>query len=416
MNVLIINSSDIKGGAARATYRLHEALLKLGIESHMLVDTKLSDDYRVIEQDSNIGKGIALIRRILDRLLVNTYKLRSKTYFSSSLVPFSGLVKRINALNPDIVHLHWVNKAMLSISDIAAIKAPIVWSLHDMWAFTGGCHYDEGCGAFERACGECKVLGSNKANDLSCKVFKKKLATYAEHPNLTVVGLSRWLADCASKSKLFKKRQIVCLPNPIDTSVYSPLDKRTARDLLGLPMDKKLILFGAMNATSDPRKGYGELCEALMQLEGEGLELVVFGGSKPEIQQGFKLKAHYLGQLHDDVTLRALYSAADVMVVPSKQEAFGQTASESMSCGTPVVAFACTGLLDLVEHLKTGYLAKPYNTVDLAAGIEWVLHTPNYQELSINAREKVLNEFDSSVVAKQYIQLYESVLEKQDYD
>lgn len=412
MNVLIISSSDIKGGAARATYRLHEALLKLGIESHILVDTKLSDDYRVIGQDSNIGKGIALIRRILDRLLVNTYKLRSKTYFSPSLVPFSGLVKRINAVNPDVVHLHWVNKAMLSISDIAAIKAPIVWSLHDMWAFTGGCHYDEGCGAFERACGECKVLGSNKANDLSCKVFKKKLATYAEHPNLTVVGLSQWLADCASKSKLFKKRQIVCLPNPIDTSVYSLLDKRTARDLLGLPMDKKLILFGAMNATSDPRKGYRELSEALMQLEGEGLELVVFGGSKPEIQQDFKLKAHYLGQLHDDVTLRALYSAADVMAVPSLQENLSNAVMESLACGTPVVSFDIGGNGDMVEHQRNGYLAKPYDTSDLATGIEWILNAKNYQELSTNARGKVLSEFDSDVVAKQYIQLYESVLEK----
>ena len=256
-----------------------------------------------------------------------------------------------------------------------------------MWAFTGGCHYDEGCGAFERSCGKCKVLGSNKADDLSRAVFKKKLATYVKHKNLTVVGLSRWLAGCASKSTLFKNCQIVCLPNPIDTSVYSLLDKRTARDLLGLPMDKKLILFGAMNATSDPRKGYRELCGALLQLKGGEVELVVFGSSKPEIQHDFELKAHYLGQLRDDVTLRALYSAADVMVVPSLQ-----------------------------ENLSNGYLAKPYDTADLAAGIEWVLNAKNYEELSTNARKKVLSEFDSDVVAKQYIQLYKSLLEKQDYD
>ena len=416
MKILIVNTLDIQGGAARAAYRLHQSLLAENIDSQMLVQSNSSDDFTVLAEASKIRRGFNQLRSTLDSLPIRRYKQRSKTLFSPAWLGFSAIVDKINKLKPEIVHLHWVAGGMMPIEDIARINAPIVWSLHDMWAFTGGCHYDEGCEAFEKACGKCKVLGSDKPHDLSSKVFKKKLATYAEHPNLTVVGLSQWLADCASKSKLFKKRQIVCLPNPIDTSVYSPLDKRTARDLLGLPMDKKLILFGAMNATSDPRKGYGELCEALMQLEGDGLELVVFGGSKPEIQQDFKLKAHYLGQLRDDVTLRALYSAADVMVVPSKQEAFGQTASESMSCGTPVVAFACTGLLDLVEHLKTGYLAKPYNTVDLAAGIEWVLHTPNYQELSINAREKVLNEFDSSVVAKQYIQLYESVLEKQDYD
>tara|TARA_R110002096_G_scaffold152824_20_gene316255 strand:- start:9759 stop:10994 length:1236 start_codon:yes stop_codon:yes gene_type:complete len=408
----MVSSSDIKGGAARATYRLHKALLRVDIDSQMLVDTKLSDDYSVIGQDSNVGNGISLMRRVLDRLPINFYKHRSPTYFSPNLVPFSGLVKRINAINPDVVHLHWVNKAMLSISDIAAIKAPIVWSLHDMWAFTGGCHYDEECGAYEQSCGTCKVLGSVKSNDLSRKVFKKKLTTYAAHQNLTVVGLSKWLATCASKSTLFKKNKVVCLPNPIDTLIYSPLDKNIARDLLRLPKNKKLVLFGALGATSDPRKGYKELCEALLQLKEQDIELVVFGSSKPKISEDFKFNTHYLGQLHDDVTLRALYSAADVMVVPSKQEAFGQTASESMACGTPVVAFACTGLLDIVEHLKTGYLTKPYDTTDLATGIDWVLNAPNYDELSTNARNKVLNEFDSQVVAKQYIELYESVLEK----
>jgi glycosyltransferase involved in cell wall biosynthesis len=144
--------------------------------------------------------------------------------------------------------------------------------------------------------------------------------------------------------------------------------------------------------------------------------LVVFGGSKPEIQQDFKLKAHYLGQLHDDVTLRALYSAADVMVAPSLQENLSNAVMESLACGTPVVSFDIGGNGDMVEHQRNGYLAKPYDTSDLATGIEWILNAKNYQELSTKARGKVLSEFDSDVVAKQYIQLYESVLEKQDYD
>lgn len=412
MKVLIVSSSDEKGGAARAAYRLHEALNCSGVNSQMLVDTKSGDDYKVFTSESNISKGISLIRRILDRMLVNFYTYRSKTYFSPNCIPFSGLIEGINAINPDVVHLHWVNKAMLSMSDIAQIKAPVVWSLHDMWAFTGGCHYDEECGAYKYRCGSCKVLGSTKPNDLSRKIFNKKLKSYVKHENLTVVGLSRWLADCAIKSTLFKKNEVVCVPNPIDTLVYSPLDKNIAREIFRLPIDKKLILFGAMGATSDPRKGYKALCEALVKLKSDNIELVVFGSSKPKVSEEFKFKTHYLGLLHDDVTLRTLYSAADVMVVPSMQEAFGQTASESMSCGTPVVAFSCTGLLDIVEHLKTGYLAKPFDTTDLANGIEWVLSAPNYNELSSNARNKVMIEFDSQVVAKRYIKLYENVLEK----
>ena len=412
MKVLMVNVSDLQGGAARASYRLHKALISSGVKSQMLVDTKLSDDYSVIGQDSNAGNGISLMRRVLDRLPINFYKHRSPTYFSPNLVPFSGLVKRINAINPDIVHLHWVNKAMLSISDIAAIKAPIVWSLHDMWAFTGGCHYDEECGAYKQSCGTCKVLGSVKSNDLSRKVFKKKLSAYAAHKSLTVVGLSKWLAECASKSTLFKNNKIVCLPNPIDTSVYLPLDKRIAREILGLSVDKKLILFGAMGATSDPRKGYKEFCEGLLTLKGRDIELVVFGSSQPKVSEGFKFNTHYLGQLHDDVTLRVLYSAADVMVVPSRQENLSNAIMESLACGTPIVGFDIGGNGDMIEHQKNGYLAKPFDTTDLTAGIEWVLNAPNYDELSVNARNKVLNEFDSEVVAKQYIRLYESVLEK----
>ena len=410
MRVLIVNASDYQGGAARAAYRLHAALLNSGVDSRMLVETKLSDDYSVIGQDSIVVKGISLLRRLLDRLAVKLYKSRSETYFSPNWVPFSGLVKRINALNPDVVHLHWVNKAMLSVSDIAAIRVPIVWSLHDMWAFTGGCHYNEECDAYERLCGECKVLGSSRKNDLSRKVFNKKHSGYAKHENLTVVGLSRWLAECASKSTLFKNSKVACLPNPIDTAVYLPLGECTARDLLGLPMDKKLILFGAMSATSDPRKGYNELREALLQLKGQDVELVVFGSSKPEKQEGFTLNTHYLGQLHDDVTLRALYSAADVMVVPSLQENLSNAIMESLACGTPVVSFDIGGNSDMVEHQQNGYLAKPYDTVDLAIGIEWVLNASNYGELSANARSKILNEFDSEVVAKRYVELYQAVL------
>lgn len=411
MNVLIVNTSDINGGAARAAYRLHHALLSLGVDSQMLVDSKLSDDFTVIGQGSNTGKGVSFLRRVLDRLPVSFYKHRSDTYFSPNKVPLSGLVKRINDINPDVVHLHWVNKAMLSMADIAKIKAPIVWSLHDMWAFTGGCHYDEECGAYEQSCGGCKVLGSVKSNDLSRKGFNEKRREYAKQKNLTVVGLSQWLAGCASISTLFKNRKVVCLPNPINTLVYAPLDKRVAREILNLPKGRRLILFGAMDAMPDPRKGYKELCEALEELESENVELVVFGSSQPKIDQGFKFKTHYLGQLHDDVTLRAVYSAADVMVVPSLQENLSNAIMESLACATPVVGFDIGGNSDMIEHQTNGYLTKPYDTADLASGIKWVLNAPNYSELSVNARNKVLNEFDSTVVAKRYIELYQSILD-----
>lgn len=413
MKVLIVNTFDTQGGAARAAYRLHKALLVEGVESEMLVQSKFSDDFTVIGSSTKLTRLFATCRSLLDALPVLLYKNRTQTLFSPSWLPFSGMAKKINDLNPDVVHFHWICGGMLRIEDIAKIKAPIVWSLHDMWAFTGGEHNDEGANDYLASCGYCKVLGSNKANDLSRWVFKRKRKTYAKKSNMTIVGLSRWLNDCSKSSTLLKDKVHINLPNPIDTLVYRPLDKTIACDLLRLPQDKKLVLFGAMTATSDPNKGYKELSEALGSLNMDNAELVVFGSSAPKVSAGFNFKAHYLGQLYDDVTLRVLYSAADVMVVPSLQEAFGQTASESMACGTPVVAFGATGLLDIVDHKENGYLAKPYETSDLAAGIEWVLNAPNYEQLSANARNKVLRKFDSKVVAKQYIKLYQSVLEKE---
>ncbi len=168
-----------------------------------------------------------------------------------------------------------------------------------------------------------------------------------------------------------------------------------------------------MNATSEYRKGFDLLYECLKQLFAkwsDKAELIVFGSSEPENPPDFGLLVHYLGHLHDDVSLALLYSAADVMVVPSLQEAFGQTASESLACGTPVVMFGATGLLDIVDHQINGYLAKPYDTSDLAAGINWILSDENrHKELCIKAREKAVVCFDIEKVAKQYAELYGGV-------
>lgn len=413
MKVVHLSTSDINGGAARAAYRLHNALLNEGVESQILVQEKISDDYTVITNGANIQKSLAIFRRHINAIPTLFYKNRTKTLFSPACLPSLGLVERINALNPDVVHLHWVNGGMLRMDELAKINAPIVWSLHDMWAFTGGCHYDEQCGAYKQNCGNCKVLASVKENDLSRRIHNKKVKIFKNLGNLTVIGLSQWIATCAKESSLLVNKRVECLPNPIDTTVFSPFDKSKARSLLNLPVDKKLVLFGAMGATSDPRKGFKELSKALSLLDRDDVEFVVFGSSQPEGSQGFKHKAHYLGHLHDDVSLRLLYSAADVVVVPSLQENLSNAVMESLSCGTPVVAFDVGGNGDMIEHKKTGYLAKAYDIDELTNGIQWVLNTINYDELSKNARNKVMRDFGSVVVAKRYIELYASVLNKE---
>jgi glycosyltransferase involved in cell wall biosynthesis len=270
------------------------------------------------------------------------------------------------------------------------------------------------------------VLGSKKSNDLSHKIFTRKRRVFSKIENLTVVGLSRWLAEEARSSTLFASRRVVNLPNPIDTNVFAPYKQSLARELLCLPKDKKLVCFGAMSA-SDPRKGFKELSAALSMLDHNDIELMVFGGSQPKEPQGFRNKAYYLGQLHDDVSLRVLYSAADVMVVPSLQDNLSNVIMEALACGIPVVGYQIGGNPDMIDHKINGYLAKPFYPKDLARGIEWVLEnsdrsvSSNFNreqaanfsflpEIGRNAREKVMREFDSQVVTIRYLQLYEEIL------
>ena len=409
MKILHISTSDISGGAARAAYRLHRALLSKGINSQMLVQHKASDDYTVRNLDSNFQKIRTKFSSSLNLLPLRHYPSRSATPFSTANMPFSGLSKIINEINPDIVHLHWINGGMMQIEDIEKIISPIVWTLHDMWAFTGGCHYDEECGAFQGECGNCKVLKSNKAFDLSRRIYNKKLSSYSKiKEKLMIVGVSNWISELATKSSLLRDVSTINLPNILDTDIFSPINKNIARELLKLPKNKKLILFGAVNAVVDHRKGFNKLCEALNNVS-QDMELIIFGSTKPKEKQGFNQKAHYLGYLHDNIALRLLYSAADVMVVPSIQEAFGQTASEAMSCGTAVVSFATTGLLDIVDHMKNGYLAVQFDSKDLARGIEWVVFNENYFQLSSQARTKAVESFSSKLNIKKYIDMYVDV-------
>lgn len=412
MKVLLVSTSDISGGAARAAYRLHRALLSQNIiDSQMLVQSKSSDDFTVLSPGTKIKKVLNKLRPSLDSIPVRFYKNKTKTLFSPALLGFSSVVDKINAINPDIVHLHWICGGMMSVDDIAKINAPIVWSLHDMWAFTGGCHYDEHCNGYEKTCGNCKVLNSNKTHDLSEKVLKKKIKAYSKIKNLVVVGSSQWISRCASKSTLFENREIVTLPNCLDTDLFKKVDKNIARDIFHIPKDKKVILFGAMNSLGDPRKGAEELFKAINMLEVEHTVFVIAGSSRPEQPLDLKYPVYFIPPLQDEVSLPLMYNVADVMIVPSLQENLANSIVESLSCGVPVVAFDIGGNKDMIDHKKNGYLADIYNAKDMAQGIEWVIEHKGYEQLALNARDKVLNTFDGKYVSQQYADLYKSILE-----
>ncbi|WP_104690585.1 glycosyltransferase [Helicobacter heilmannii] len=401
MKVLHINAT-LTGGAARACLRLHSALLKEGVESFVWVQDGRHRglEPHILSPQSNLAKAWAFVRPYLDKAPILLYPKRKKGVFNLGYLPFSLPLSAIQELKPDIVHLHWIGRGALALRDLPKIKAPLVWSLHDMWAFTGGDHYycDESEHAYNRSC----ILNSPFERDLATWGFKMKQRAYAKTPNLNIVGVSAWLSNLASQSVLLKDKPHYNIPNPIDTSSYKPLDKAFCRQLLGLNTSKKLVGFGAMDV-NNPIKGYDLLLQALLSCSLE-LELVVVGSTKPAY---LPFKTHHLGALHDTASLVAFYNSIDALVVPSRQENLSNMAMEGLACGVPVMAFKVGGLVDLIQHQENGYLAKPFETKDLGAGLEWVLE--NGADLSTRARAFVLEHFSEGVVARQMIALYESL-------
>lgn len=406
MKILTISNSDTSGGASRAAYRLHQSYLLSGLRSELLVNNKVSDDYTVHQPTSSINASISVkLEALIQRFQISRNPvLHSGNWFGSQVF------KTIKYSDCDIVNVHWVNKECLSIKQIGQINKPVVMTLHDMWAFCGGEHYCEDYenSRFRLGYNSTKTTNLVKGIDLNKVVWSRKVK-YWKKP-FTIVTPSEWLSLCARESVLFKGWNVVTIPNALDTKVFKPINKRLARELLGLPLNNKLIGFGALRGTEDPRKGADLLFKSLNFLSGANVECVVFGQSTPKLKPITNIPMNFIGHIHDDITLALFYNAIDIMVVPSRQEAFGQTASEAQSCGTPVVAFNTTGLSDVVKHKMTGYLANPFDVNDLAYGIEYLLKNEDGIDFNGNSRNRAIKLWDYNVISEQYRDLFNSVL------
>lgn len=411
MRVINLNYSDINGGAARAAYRIHQSLLDSGIDSRMWVNKATAGDWTVEGPGNMLDKVFVTLRGLAVTPLIKSLKTTNPIVHSLSILP-SQWVNRINASNADVIHLHWTQGEMLSIADIGRIKKPIVWTLHDMWAFCGAEHYTDDNRWISG------YTGLNRPTyesgfDLNRWTWCRKRKHWRQP--MHIVTPSEWMGNCARESKLMRDWPISVIANPIDIERWKPLDRLLARQLLGLPDDVALLLFGAMGGGHDPRKGFDLLLNSLEYLLGnigvKKIELVVFGQNSPKVPLKTGFPIHYIGHLHDDLSLRALYSSADAMVIPSRQDNFPNTGVEALACGTPVVAFDIGGISDIVSHKKTGYLATAFDTQDLAKGVMWVIENSDRHELRQNARKHAEEHFSYPVVAQQYQIVYQHVLE-----
>lgn len=412
MRVLHINTSDRDGGAAIAAMRLHKGLRDMGVQSAFLAQKNLSGDVDVVFPKGKMNRIKTLINSRYESLLQKLFHMEMKyPTWSMGYAPFDVISPFFSDDSFDVIQLHWINGGFLDIARLKHIKAPVVWLLHDSWAFTGGCHIPFDCMRYETGCHDCPEINEGARFDIARWVFHRKRKYYAK--SMHIVAPSRWLADVARASALFSGNDIRVIPNGVDTEEYRPIDRRAARDILRVPQDCKLILFGAVGATSDVNKGFDLLCEAMERLRSDeafNAHIVVFGSGKTPASHDFGMPTIYTGRLYDDISLSLLYNAADVMVVPSRSESFSNVCLESLASGTPVVSFAIGGLLDQIEHQRNGYLARPYEASDLANGIRWVLEdAERLRGLRCAARERVKSMFDLKDIARRYSDLYEEI-------
>ena len=428
MKITILSTFDNFGGAAIAASRLNKALNNNGLSSNMLVQDKKGNLPNVESIAQNwFQKKLALLRFALDRYQFAFYEKNKDVRFIFSQAKIGVDIHNHPLIQQsDIIHLHWINFGFLSLNSLEKLfitHKPIVWTLHDMWVFTGGCHYSRECTNYERNCGNCvQFLKNPSENDLSHQVWERKKEIFSK-ANLTIVTCSEWLAQRARESSLLKDKTIVSIPNPIDTDVFRPIEKSIARGNFKLSPDKKYILFGAVKI-SDVRKGFTYFAEALSILktllskssqattlnQTSKIEIFIFGQAQASDFEGFPFKVNILGKLSDLETIATAYSAASVFVSPSIEDNLPNTIMESMACGTPVVGFDVGGIPEMIDHEKSGYLAKYKSSEDLAKGIYWILFEANYEELANNSRQKVLDNYSEKVVAEKYKKVYQSLL------
>ena len=406
MKILHVNYSELIGGAAIGANRLHKALLKLSINSEMLVVEKSTNEKNVHGPKTSLEELISKSKKILSRFIKRKFmKTSNKETFSFNYFN-SNFLNKINLINPDVVHIHWIGNEMISISQLKKIKKPIIWTFWDMWPFCGAEHYSydkrysEGYTKINRPKNE-------KGLDLNKLVWEYKKKNY--NFQFTVNAPSKWLHDEIKKSYLIKDKKIINIPPNLDTNIWHPYEKKFSKEIYQLEPNNKILLFGSSTGANH-RKGFDFLIELFKQRKFDNTKLIIFG-EKPKKLNELKIDHSYIGQINDDRSLSILYSSADVLLMPSKLEVFGQVGLEAQACGTPCVVFENTGLIDFVRHKETGYVSKYLNVNDFADGINWILENDiRYTSLSKKGVELVKERFDDNFVGKQFVKEYQKLL------
>ncbi|GBO56891.1 glycosyltransferase [Pseudanabaena sp. lw0831] len=404
MKVLHINQSDVSGGAAIAGYRLHQGLLEQGIDSKMLVGHVKTDRDRVatIPRKTRFENQLNRITRYSG--------LNDINLFSSFDIPNHKFYQDADILNFHNLHTGYFN--YLAIPKLTKPK-PAIFTLHDMWSFTGHCAHSHDCDRWKIGCGKCPYPDTYPAiyRDSTRIEWKLKNWIYSKS-NLTIITLSHWLTEQA-KASMLSRFPIHHIPNGIDTNAYQPLDRHLCKPILDIPPNKKVLLFGAENL-KDKYKGGDLLLNALQQLPQSlkaEILLLTFGNGSEAITAELGIPTINLGYISSDRLKSIAYSAADLFVCPTRADNLPLVLQESMACGTPMVSFHIGGVPDLVRPMVTGYLAKTEDAKDFCNGIVTLLEDEQlWKTMSANCRAIALAEYSLELQAERYIKLYKEIL------
>lgn len=413
MRVLFVNTSDKLGGAAIAANRLMEALNKHGVNAEMLVRDKLTDNPRVHALPPSPLHRLRFVAERAEVFAAN--RLRRHRLFEVDCATHGADVTVLPQFRAaDVVHLHWVNQGMLSLKGIARILRSgkrVVWTMHDMWPCTGICHQARDCEGWRRGCGSCPLLyGGGRPGDLSARTFRRKAETYAAGP-VRFVACSDWLAGIARQAPLLRGHEVESVPNPIDTAFYRPSDRLAARRELGLPVEKKLMLFVAYRVT-DRNKGIDYLRDAVERIcrrcpdMRPALGVVPVGREATALAGALACDVYPREYVSDERAMRLYYQAADVLAMPTLQDNLPNTVAEASACGTPCVAFRVGGLPQMVDHGKTGYLARYMDADDLAEGLLATLFSKYPDRMAAAARRKAAQAFSEEAVVARFRKIY----------
>ncbi|MBQ8486662.1 MAG: glycosyltransferase [Prevotella sp.] len=413
MKVLIVNTSERKGGASVAANRLTEALINNGVKAKMMVMEKQTDELYVVDDHRwLLDEWNFLWERVV--IWANNLFSRHNLFKVSIANTGRDITTTREFQEADIIHLHWVNQGYLSLRSIRKVLKsgkPVVWTMHDMWPMTAICHYAYQCNRYETGCSHCHFLRRPGANDLSARVFRKKQAVWRD-AKVTFVCVSNWLADMARKSLLTGDKPIMVIPNVLSLSHFSLIDRTDARSTLHLQA-RYVVAFGAACIDADI-KGLTYLLQALHKVTEQGyarpeeLRLLLFGGIKDEqVLKQVPVPYTYYGYVNDPHQMSLIYSASNAVVSASLYETFGQTIIEAQACGCTPVAFGNSGQADIITHKVNGYLADYLSVDSLAEGIHWAM-TADVKRRTL--RSNVLTRYSESVIALKYANLYNTLL------